>query len=76
MWELYTGTRPYNDLTPFQIMYKVVQEQLRPPILEECPAQYRQIIEDCTQQKAAQRCTFKEVIQHLENMQAILLPQQ
>jgi len=69
LWELYTEVRPYEGVGPFQIMYKVINEGLRPEIPSDCPPRYAALIEKCIQLEPNARPSFKEIISELKTLQ-------
>jgi len=72
VWELYAEERPYNDISsPYQIMYRVVHENLRPITPDGCPQLIANLIQACTDADASQRPSFKQNILQF-NQQKIL----
>ena len=73
--ELYTGTRPYNEiqLTQQQIIYQVCNEDLRPDI-SIIPPTLAQLINDCWNPHPKLRPSFLEIIVRLRRLRALTLP--
>ncbi|KAF8409255.1 hypothetical protein HHK36_005329 [Tetracentron sinense] len=47
LWEMVAGTIPYEDMTPIQAAFAVVNKNLRPVIPVNCPPALRALIEQC-----------------------------
>ncbi|XP_058095409.1 serine/threonine/tyrosine-protein kinase HT1-like [Magnolia sinica] len=47
LWEMVTGTIPYEEMTPIQAAFAVVNKNSRPAISAECPAALRALIKQC-----------------------------
>jgi hypothetical protein len=58
-----------------QIIVGVSKEDLRPPIGDDCPFPYAQLMRDCWDENPVKRPTFAEILQRLEQMQQMLQPQ-
>uniref|UniRef100_A0A6B2LCL6 Protein kinase domain-containing protein n=1 Tax=Arcella intermedia TaxID=1963864 RepID=A0A6B2LCL6_9EUKA len=67
LWQMYTEKPPYEDLTPFEIMFKVSNEDLRPLLPPACSKFYRDLYLDSIETDPEHRPTAKEIIQRLEN---------
>lgn len=60
LWEIYVERRPYENVGhAFQVMYKVVAENLRPEVPSDCPEQYTALITACVSVKPKDRPSFK-----------------
>jgi len=74
-WELYKESRPYPTIhSPYQIMYKVIHENLKPEIPVDCPPIYTYLIANCTAREASQRPPFKEILLKFDILQTAPLP--
>eukprot|EP01095_Lingulamoeba_sp_RSL-Kostka_P001500 TRINITY_DN12086_c0_g1_i1.p1 TRINITY_DN12086_c0_g1~~TRINITY_DN12086_c0_g1_i1.p1 ORF type:complete len:557 (+),score=118.40 TRINITY_DN12086_c0_g1_i1:74-1744(+) len=67
IWEAYTRKKPYKNLTAFQVVVAVVNSGLRPQIPENCPQNWRQLMQDCWDEHPDNRPTFSEIIQRIED---------
>lgn len=68
VWELYCEKRPYLNVgNPYQIMFKVVNEELRPEIPAHCPLALSRLISRCIMLNTQDRPTFKEIIGLLQS---------
>eukprot|EP01127_Copromyxa_protea_P016312 TRINITY_DN4820_c0_g1_i1.p1 TRINITY_DN4820_c0_g1~~TRINITY_DN4820_c0_g1_i1.p1 ORF type:complete len:577 (-),score=80.70 TRINITY_DN4820_c0_g1_i1:160-1890(-) len=69
LWEIYVEKRPYEGVGhAFQVMYKVVAENLRPEVPSDCPPQWAGLIISCVSTKPSERPSFKRIITELKNM--------
>mmetsp|Transcript_4623 Transcript_4623/g.8855 ORF Transcript_4623/g.8855 Transcript_4623/m.8855 type:complete len:762 (+) Transcript_4623:30-2315(+) len=68
LWELYTRQIPYRGtgLSPTQLVVKVVRDNLRPDIPEQCPKQYAKLMEKCWHPDPEGRPSFALVLKVLE----------
>ena len=64
-WEIITRQQPYQGTSSFQIPVKVI-EGSRPPIPDDCPSEIAELIEQCWDQRANCRPSFKEITTRLE----------
>jgi len=68
VWEIYVEKRPYLNVgNPYQIMYKVVNEGLRPEIPQDCPL--KDLIADCISTEPSDRPNFKVIIETLSALE-------
>nr|BAJ96847.1 predicted protein [Hordeum vulgare subsp. vulgare] len=72
LWEMLTGSVPYEDLTPFQAAFAVFDKNVRPPIPATCPAALRVLIEQCWTLQADKRPEFWQIVQLLEKFKMVL----
>lgn len=68
LWELYTRTAPYAGMTPFQVMYGVASSSMRPPINDDCPEPWRELMITCWSESPDDRPTFDVIAKTLQNM--------
>uniref|UniRef100_A0ACD5W0P7 Uncharacterized protein n=3 Tax=Avena sativa TaxID=4498 RepID=A0ACD5W0P7_AVESA len=72
LWEMLTGSVPYEDLTPFQAAFAVFDKNVRPAIPSSCPAALRVLIEQCWALHADKRPEFWQIVQLLEKFKMVL----
>ncbi|KAK6932572.1 Serine-threonine/tyrosine-protein kinase, catalytic domain [Dillenia turbinata] len=72
LWELVTSTIPYEDMTPIQAAFAVVNKNLRPPIPEDCPPAMRALIEQCWSLQPEKRPEFWQIVKVLEQFETSL----
>jgi serine/threonine protein kinase len=47
LWELYTGTRPFDGIPRAWLGHQITREALRPRFPDGTPRQYRELAERC-----------------------------
>ena len=65
MWEILAREPPFATYSPTQIIFKVINDQERPPlskIPEDCPKELIIIMRACWEQNPKKRPTFGDVI--------------
>lgn len=69
LWSMASGKRPFSgmgedgaDLTPFQVMMKVVSEKLRPPMPDTLPEGIADLIRSCWEQTPEARPNAEMVL--------------
>lgn len=72
LWEMLTSTIPYEDMTPIQAAFAVVNKNMRPVIPVECPPAMRALIEQCWSLQPEKRLEFWQVVKVLEQFQSSL----
>lgn len=72
LWELVSGSIPYEEMTPVQAAFAVVNKNLRPVVPSSCPAPLQQLIEQCWFSQAEKRPGFSQIVQILENLKTVL----
>ncbi|CAN8072869.1 unnamed protein product [Agarophyton chilense] len=72
--EIFTGTVPFEGLTPTQVMFQVVHEGLRPSCDTDSaiPTSIKQLMEDCWHCKKSERPLFHSIISRLDSFEASL----
>ncbi|CAD5166797.1 serine/threonine/tyrosine-protein kinase HT1-like [Musa acuminata AAA Group] len=70
LWEMVTGTIPYEDMTPIQAAFAVVNKNLRPTIPTDCPAPLRALIEQCWGVLPEKRPEFWQIVKVLEQFES------
>ncbi|XP_057429715.1 serine/threonine/tyrosine-protein kinase HT1-like [Lotus japonicus] len=72
LWEMLTGTVPYEDMNPFQAAFAVVNKNSRPVIPSNCPPAMRALIEQCWSLQPDKRPEFWQVVKVLEQFESSL----
>ncbi|RDX74910.1 Serine/threonine-protein kinase HT1 [Mucuna pruriens] len=72
LWEMVTGTIPYEDMTPIQAAFAVVNKNSRPVIPSDCPPAMRALIEQCWSLQPDKRPEFWQVVKVLEQFESSL----
>lgn len=70
LWEMITGSTPFEGMTAFQIMNAVCQNNQRPPISDDVPEGLRNLMKACWEQNPADRPTFEEVFNEFASLKA------
>jgi len=68
MWELVTREEPHHGVPPFQIVFSVGTQGVRPAIPDSCLLEIRELIEDCWTESPDERPSFENIVQRLETM--------
>ena len=69
LWEIATRRDVYPDLSATQIIAKVANESLRPPLPHACP--WASLMQQCWREEAEERPTFDDVFQQLLALQGV-----
>uniref|UniRef100_A0A0D9WIR4 Protein kinase domain-containing protein n=1 Tax=Leersia perrieri TaxID=77586 RepID=A0A0D9WIR4_9ORYZ len=72
LWELVSGSIPYEEMTPLQAAFAVVNKNLRPVIPSSCPAPLRLLIQQCWSCLPEKRPEFSQIVQILKNLKQAL----
>ncbi|OAY76611.1 Serine/threonine-protein kinase HT1 [Ananas comosus] len=72
LWEMVTGKIPYEDMTPVQAAFAVVDKNLRPEIPSNCPAPVRALIEQCWSSHPEKRPDFWQIVKVFEQFESAL----
>ncbi|CAM0954545.1 unnamed protein product [Alopecurus aequalis] len=72
LWELVTGSIPYEEMTPLQAAFAVVNKNLRPVVPSSCPTPLQQLMEQCWSVQPDKRPEFSQIVQILENLKKVL----
>ncbi|KAL6991074.1 hypothetical protein U1Q18_009194 [Sarracenia purpurea var. burkii] len=72
LWEMIAGTIPYEDMTPIQAAFAVVNKNLRPAIPGDCLPAMRALIEQCWSTQPEKRPEFWQVVKVLEQFESSL----
>jgi hypothetical protein len=68
VWEMWEGRHAFDHLPMPQLIYKVVHQQLRPPMPATCPSAYADLMQRCLQHEARARPSSSEVLQVLRDL--------
>eukprot|EP00249_Psilotum_nudum_P019723 c27389_g1_i1 orf=411-1784(+) len=71
LWEILTGLVPYEEMTPVQAAYAVVQKNYRPTIPADCPSELSKLMQECWCANPAKRPEFSHVVKWLEQYQKL-----
>ncbi|KAJ6398000.1 hypothetical protein OIU77_018919 [Salix suchowensis] len=72
LWEMVAGTIPYEDMTPIQAAFAVVNKNSRPVIPRDCPPAMGALIEQCWSLQSDKRPEFWQIVKVLEQFQSSL----
>ncbi|XP_061341542.1 serine/threonine/tyrosine-protein kinase HT1-like [Gastrolobium bilobum] len=72
LWEMLTGTIPYEDMNPIQAAFAVVNKNSRPVIPSDCPSAMRALIEQCWSLQPDKRPEFWQIVKVLEQFESSL----
>ncbi|CAJ2678558.1 unnamed protein product [Trifolium pratense] len=72
LWEMLTGTLPYEDMTPIQAAFAVVNKNSRPVIPSNCQPAMRALIEQCWSLHPDKRPEFWQIVKVLEQFESSL----
>ncbi|KAG2600675.1 probable LIM domain-containing serine/threonine-protein kinase DDB_G0286997 [Panicum virgatum] len=72
LWEMFSGSVPYEELNPFQAAFAVFDKNVRPAIPTNCPAPVRLLIEQCWTSHPEKRPDFSQIVQILEKFKTVL----
>lgn len=72
LWEMFSGSIPYEELNPFQAAFAVFDKNVRPAIPTSCPAPVRLLIEQCWASHPEKRPDFFQIVQILEKFKTVL----
>ncbi|KAF8391338.1 hypothetical protein HHK36_023642 [Tetracentron sinense] len=72
LWEMVVGSIPYEDMTPIQAAFAVVNKNLRPVIPVDCPPALGALIEQCWALQPQKRPEFWQIVKVLEQFESSL----
>lgn len=72
LWEMVAGCIPYEDMTPIQAAFAVVNKNLRPVIPVDSPPAMRALIEQCWCLQPEKRPDFWQIVKVLEQFESSL----
>jgi len=70
-WEVLTHTVPFHGLNPVQIGVAVREQKLRPPLPDDCPPGFGELLAGCWHDEPAQRFTFDKVLGRMNALVAM-----
>lgn len=68
MWELATREEVYQGLETTQIIAKVANENLRPPVPQDCP--WKDIMVTCWAENPLDRLEFSEIVEAFNDLRS------
>ena len=72
LWEAFTRRSPYKGMPPFQIVFAVGTQNLRPRLpsceLDGIPFEWRNLIRDCWDEEPSDRPDMAEVLRRLDEL--------
>ncbi|KAF8391339.1 hypothetical protein HHK36_023643 [Tetracentron sinense] len=72
LWEMVVGSIPYEDMTPIQAAFAVVNKNLRPVIPVDCPPALGALVEQCWALQPQKRPEFWQIVKVLEQFESSL----
>ncbi|KAL8129705.1 hypothetical protein V2J09_018860 [Rumex salicifolius] len=72
LWEMVSGSIPYEDMKPIQAAYAVVNKNLRPQIPKDCHPGMQALIEQCWSTQPDKRPEFWQIVKVLEQFESSL----
>ncbi|GER48183.1 protein kinase [Striga asiatica] len=72
LWELVAGAIPYEDMTPIQAAFAVVNKNLRPAVPKDCAPAMKALIEQCWSLQPDKRPEFWQIVKVLEEFESSL----
>lgn len=73
LWELITGSLPFQNMTAVQAAFAVVNKGVRPIIPQDCPPALAEIISRCWDANPDARPGFSQIVRMLEEAQAEIM---
>lgn len=70
VWEFVAGKIPYEDMTPIQAAFAVVNKNLRPTVPVDCPLAMKALIEQCWSSQPDKRPEFWQIVKVLEEFES------
>ncbi|KAN0024110.1 hypothetical protein ACTFIV_008506 [Dictyostelium citrinum] len=68
LWECATRQDPYFGIPPFQVIFAVGREGMRPPVPQNGPPKYIQLLIDCLNENPSHRPTMEQCLERLESI--------
>ncbi|KAJ3693871.1 hypothetical protein LUZ60_009351 [Juncus effusus] len=72
LWEMVSGRIPYQEMTPIQAAFAVVDKNLRPIVPQDCPMALRALIEQCWALRPDRRPDFWQIVKVLEQFEVAM----
>lgn len=73
LWELATREDPYKGMPPFQVVFAVGTQKLRPQ-MPRCPIAWSRLVSDCWAEDPNMRPSFATILRRLEKLDITLPP--
>jgi hypothetical protein len=70
-WEVLTRTIPFAGMNPVQIGVAVREQKLRPPLPDDCPPGFDQLLEGCWHDEPEQRFSFDKILGRMNALVAM-----
>jgi len=67
LWECVTRQTPYDGIPPFQIVFQVSTQGMRPTIPQDCPHSWSTLIVECWDESPENRPSFEDILHSLES---------
>ena len=68
LWEVYTRQIPYKQMPPFQIVFAVGTQNMRPTMPADMPHEWQRLTEECWDENDKARPTFAEILERLTKL--------
>jgi len=75
LWELYTRQHPFDEFNikfMHQLEHKIMDEDLRPTIPQNCLSEYADLVTSCWHPDPKSRPTFKFILTQLQYLQELI----
>lgn len=70
LWELLTCKAPYDDMENLQVAWVVTMKGERPHIPNECPKEFKVLIQSCWKEDPSSRPNFKCIVKIIESLKS------
>eukprot|EP01119_Soliformovum_irregulare_P012713 TRINITY_DN3318_c0_g1_i1.p1 TRINITY_DN3318_c0_g1~~TRINITY_DN3318_c0_g1_i1.p1 ORF type:complete len:621 (+),score=139.58 TRINITY_DN3318_c0_g1_i1:106-1968(+) len=70
-WELVTRDEPHKNTPPFQVVFAVGTQGIRPALPSSCPTEFGALLQECWSENPKERPPFSEIMTRLEKLLAI-----
>ena len=74
LWEMFSRQDPFPGMPPFQIVFAVGTQGLRPRLRPDWPEDWVQLMTDCWAEDPSDRPCFDEVLDRLEVLEELGTP--
>ncbi|XP_038060236.1 mixed lineage kinase domain-like protein [Patiria miniata] len=72
MWEIASGSKPYEGLDGSQIREFVLQKKNKLPLPKACPGEFKKLIDDCRQFDSENRPIAGDIVDRLQKLRSSL----
>ncbi|XP_065704476.1 mixed lineage kinase domain-like protein [Patagioenas fasciata] len=69
LWEIATSKIPFEGCTPQEIMEKICSHHYQDPVGRDCPAELREVIDQCRAFDPSQRPSAEEIVDSLADLE-------